>query len=88
MILKQDEVNNANSAFILINLLISWGCHSGLIGKGGPCGPVGPGGSGGQVVRGVLGGQGGQGGQDGQVRQVVRWSCARVAMWSGRLKCS
>ena len=42
-----------NSAFILINLLISRECHSGLIGQGGP---GGPGGSGGQ------GGQGGQGG--------------------------
>ena len=52
MILKQDEVNNANSAFILINLLISWGCHRGLIGKGDPCGP---GGSGGQVGSGGSG---------------------------------
>ena len=40
------------------------------------------------MVRGVPEGQGGQGGQDGQVRQVVRWSCARVARWSGQLKCS
>ena len=29
------KVNNANSAFILINLLISRGCHSGSIGQGG-----------------------------------------------------
>ena len=51
-----------NSAFILINLLNSWGCHSGLIGQGSPGGPGGEGGPGGS------GGQGGQGGQ------VVRWS--------------
>ena len=28
---KQDQVNNANSAFILINCLISQGCQSGSI---------------------------------------------------------
>ena len=32
---KQDQVNNANSAFILINCLISRGCQSGSIGPGG-----------------------------------------------------
>ena len=31
---EQDQVNNANSAFILKNLLISRGCQSGLIGQG------------------------------------------------------
>ena len=55
---KQDQVNNANSAFILINCLISRGFQSGLIGLGGPCGPGGPGGPGGQLVR-WSGGQGG-----------------------------
>ena len=44
---KQDQVNNANSAFILINLLIIRGCQSGLIGQ------VNPG------VPGVQGGPGG-----------------------------
>ena len=41
-ILKQNQVNNANSAFILINLLISLGCQSSSIGQGGPGGPGGP----------------------------------------------
>ena len=36
---KQDQVNNANSAFILINRLISLGFQSGSIGPGGPGGP-------------------------------------------------
>ena len=31
--MKQDEVNNVNSAFILISLLISWCCQSGSIGQ-------------------------------------------------------
>ena len=46
--IKQGQVNNAVSAFILIILSIS---QSGLIGQGGPIGPGGPGGPGGQVVR-------------------------------------
>ena len=45
---KQDQVNNANSAFILINCLISRSFQSGLIGPGGPVGPGGPDGPGGQ----------------------------------------
>ena len=46
---KQDQVNNSNRAFILINRLISRGCHSGSIGQGGPGVPGGPGcGQGGQ----------------------------------------
>ena len=54
---KQYQVNNANSAFILINCLIGRGCQSHLIGQGGPGGsgdpdgPGGPGGLVGQVVR-------------------------------------
>ena len=50
---QQDKVNNAKSAFIMINFLISQGCHSGLIGQddpgcqGGPGSLGGPGGSGG-----------------------------------------
>ena len=40
--LKQDKVNNANSVFILINLLISWGCHSGSIGQAQGVGRQGP----------------------------------------------
>ena len=45
---KQDQVNNANSAFILINCLISQGCQSGSIGEGIPCVPRGPCGKSGQ----------------------------------------
>ena len=79
----QDQVNNPNSAFILINRLISRGFQSGWIGPSGPGGPGGPWGPGGP---GGLDGQGGQvvrrlgwsGGQlvrcsCGQVVQVVRW---------------
>ena len=44
---NQDQVNNANSAFILINLLISQGFQSGSIGPGGPGSPGGPSGPGG-----------------------------------------
>ena len=40
--LKQDKLNNANSVFILINLLISWGCHSGSIGQAQGVGRQGP----------------------------------------------
>ena len=52
---EQDQVNNANSAFILINCLISRGYQgrsigqSGSIGQGGPGVPDGPGGSVGPV---------------------------------------
>ena len=45
--------------YILINLLISHGCQSGLIGPGGPGDPGDPGG---QRGHGGPGGQGGQGG--------------------------
>ena len=45
---QQDQVHNANSAFILIKLLIRRGFQSGLIGPGGPGGQGGPGGSGGK----------------------------------------
>ena len=64
---KQDQINSANSAFILINCFISQGFQSGLIGPGvpgvpgGPGGPVGPGGPG------VQDNQGGQDGQGGQI---------------------
>ena len=43
---KQDQLNNANSAFILTNILISrvyQSGQSGLIGQGGPGGPGSPG---------------------------------------------
>ena len=60
---KQDKVNNANSAFFLINHLISWGCQSGSIGQ------VCPGGSGGRSGQGGLGGSGGPGGQGSQGSQ-------------------
>ena len=53
---KQDQVNNANSAFILINLLISQGCQNGLIGQGGLGGPGGQGGQGGSGWSGSQGG--------------------------------
>ena len=46
--LQQDQVNNAYSAFILINPLIS---QSSSIGQGGPGGSIGQGGPSGQVVR-------------------------------------
>ena len=52
--MKQDQVNNVNSAFILRNRLISRGFQIGLIGPGGPGGPGVPG------VPGVPDGQGGQ----------------------------
>ena len=42
------RVNNANSAIILINCLISQGCKSGSIGQGSPCVPRGPCGKSGQ----------------------------------------
>ena len=69
--MKQDKVNNANSAFILINCLISQGFQSGSIGPGGPGGPGVPDGSG------VPDGQGGQvvrrsGGPGGQVVRAVK----------------
>ena len=48
---QKDQVNNSNSAFNLINRLISGGCQIGLIGLIGQGGPGGPG-----------GGQGSQGG--------------------------
>ena len=71
---KQDQVNNANSAFILINRWISLGFQSGLIGPGGLGGPIGPGGPSGPDRPGVSDGQSGQGGQGGQGGQVVRRS--------------
>ena len=66
----EDKVNNANSVFILIDLLISLGCHSGQGGPGGPSVSGGQDGEGGQVVR-WLGDQvvrwsGGNSSQDGQ----------------------
>ena len=48
---QQDQVNNANSAFILNNSLISRGFQSGSICIGGLGGPGGQGGQGGQKVR-------------------------------------
>ena len=41
-VIKLEHENNANSAFIvLIKLLVSQGCESGLIDQGGPGGLVG-----------------------------------------------
>ena len=40
---KQDQVNYANSTFILKNLLISRGCQNGSIGQSGPGGQGGSG---------------------------------------------
>ena len=38
---KQDQVNNANSAFIfMINIFIIQGCQSGSVGRDGQTGPV------------------------------------------------
>ena len=56
---KQDQENNANSAFILINCLISQGLQSGLIGPGVPGVPGGPGGPGSPGGLGGLGGPAG-----------------------------
>ena len=61
--LQQNQVKNANSAFILINRLISLGFQSGSIGPGGPGGPSGPDGPSGPGGPGVSGGPGGPGGQ-------------------------
>ena len=66
--MKQDQVNNTNSAFLLINHLISLGCQSGLIGQGGPGGPGGPGDPSGSGGPGGPGGSGSPGGQDDQPR--------------------
>ena len=63
--IQQDKVNHANSAFILINLLISRGCHSGSIGQGGLGGPIGSGGPDGPGGPGGTGGTGGTGGPGG-----------------------
>ena len=67
---KQDQVNNANSAFILINCWISQGFQSGSIGPGGPGGPDSLG------CPGVPDGQGGRGGRvvGRSEGQAVRWS--------------
>ena len=43
VLMQQDQLNNTNSAFILINRLISRGFQSGSIGPGGPGGLSGPG---------------------------------------------
>ena len=48
---KLDKVNNSNSAFIFIYLLIRQGCQSGSIGHGGPGCPGGPSGPLVQMVR-------------------------------------
>ena len=60
---KQDKLNNAISAFILI-FFISPGYHSGSTGQGGP---------GGQGTGGSPGGPSGPGGPGGSGGQVVRW---------------
>ena len=87
---KQDQINSANSAFILINCLISQGFQSGSIGPGNPGGLSGPGGPSGGP--GGLGGPDGSGGQVVQVFQMVRgvrmvklvrWSAGQVVRWSG-----
>ena len=54
--IKQGQVNNAVSAFILIIILISRGCQNGLIGQGGLGGPGGQGGQGGSGWSGSQGG--------------------------------
>ena len=56
---QQVQVNNANSAFFLINRLISQGFQSGSIGPGGPGSPGGPSGTGGPGGRDGPGGPGG-----------------------------
>ena len=66
-------MNNANSAFILINRLISRGFQSGSIGPGGPGGPGSPDGPGGPGGTGGTSNPGAPGGQ-------VKWS--RLSMWS------
>ena len=76
---QQVQVNNANSAFFLINRLISQGFQSGSIGPGGPGGPYrsyGPGVPDGQGCQGVRG-------SGWSCGDVVMWSCGQVVMWSG-----
>ena len=68
---RQDQVNNANSAFILINCLISQGFQSDSIGLGSPGSPGGPSGPGG--LDGSCGPYGDQASQGGPGGQVVRW---------------
>ena len=65
---KQDQVNNANSAFILINCLVSQGLKSSLIGPGGP------GDLGGQGGPGSPGGPCGRGGAYGLNHQIIEES--------------
>ena len=80
---KQDQVNNANSASIfMINLLIiqgcqSWsgwsGCSGGLVGPGGPGGPSDPHGPGGPGNPGGPGGLGDPGHPGGPVDPGALW---------------
>ena len=79
VLMQQDQLNNTNSAFILINRLISRGFQSGSIGPGGQGGLSGPGRLGvpdGQVR--VVRGSGWSGWSEGQ---VVRWSGGEVVRW-------
>ena len=71
---KQDQVNNANSAFILINCLVSSGLQSSFIGPGGPGDLGGQGGPGSPGGPDLPSGPGGLGVPDGQGGQVVRGS--------------
>ena len=82
--IKQGQVNNAVSAFILIIILISRGCQSGLIGQGGPCCPGGPGGTGGPGGQGCLGGQGGPG---DQVCQCIWFTWSKQSNYRENLRC-
>ena len=61
---KQDQVHNANSAFILIDRLISLDFQNGSIGPGDPGGPGDLSGTGGPGDPSGTGGPGGLGGQD------------------------
>ena len=78
---KQDQVNDANTAFILISRLTSQGFQSASIGPGGPSGPGGPDGLGGQ---GCLGGQGGPG---NQVCQCIWFTWSKQSNYLQNLRC-
>ena len=71
-------MNNANSASILINPLISRGFQSGSIGPGGPGSPGGPGG------QGCLGGQSGPG---DQVCQCIWFAWSKQSNYRENLRC-
>ena len=84
MKVRQNQVNNANYTFILINDLISRGFQSGWIGPSGPGSPGGPGGLGGPGGQGYLGVQGGPG---DQVCQCIWFAWSKQSNYRENLRC-